>query len=204
MNTAADTAQTGIDNTTRFGAHLLQLVGEPFLFLSRGYGDELILHFGDRALGPVRMTKHGEFRYEHGTYSLHLRGSAWLIKAGASSVIFSAGMETDLTKAFGEPIGRANAVAECPIMPGARPTAMNPFLYTRPGVDGIGLRVELSDGSTLIVIPTPDEPEPTAGLPPDTTVFELADWELKTPHFTLQVGPGQKWHLKSESSAAAP
>ena len=200
MTTATDTTHAGID-TTRFGSHLLQLVGEPFLFLSRGYGDELILHFGERLLGPTRKTKHGEFRYEHGTHSLHLRGSAWLLKAGVSAALFSGGMEADFTKAIGEPTRRADAVAECPITPGALPTAMHPFPYTRPGVDGIGLRVELSDGSTVIVIPTPDEADPLADVPPQTTVFEVADWELKSPHFTLQVGPGQKWHLKSESNA---
>jgi hypothetical protein len=156
----------------------------------------LILHFGERMIGPIRKTKHGEFRYEHGSYSLHLRGSAWLIKDGLSSAVFSGGMVSDFTATLGEPTRRADAVVECPIMSGAIPTAMHPFLYTRPGVDGIGLRVDLSDGSTVVVAPTPDESDPTAGLPADSPVFELADWELKTPHFVLLVGPGRKWHVK--------
>jgi hypothetical protein len=169
--------------------------------MERGYGGELILHFGERLLGPVRNTKHGEFRYKRGTFSLHMRGSAWVIKSGINQSILSEGRESEFIKVFGEPLRRADVVAEFPVEPGCMVTAMMPFIHNRPDVMGIGLRVEFSDGSTAIVIPTPDDEDPLDDVPEGTTVYEVADWELKTPHFTLQVGPGLKWHLAPHTTA---
>ena len=196
MSTATeiDLPSSETSTASNFQSQLLHLIGEPFLFLARGYGGELILHFGEKVVGPIRKTKHGEFRYEHGTYSLHLRGSAWLIKSGVSQSILSDGLESDFVRLFGEPSNRTDAV-ECPIAPGAVPTAMQPFLYARPDVNGIGLRVELSDGSAVIVIPTPAE-----GDVPNED--EVTDWELKTPNFALEVGPGRRWQGKPVSVAS--
>jgi hypothetical protein len=202
MNTTAEAAPPTTLEGTRFGAHLLQLVGEPFLFVRRSYGDELVLHFGERAVGAPRKAKHGEFRYEHGTFSLHLRGSAWVIKSGQAPAVISGGLEEEFSKALGEPLLPANVETEQTITPGARVTAVIPFRVERPPVNGIGVRVDLSDGSSLVVVPTPEEsPEPA---PAGTTLYEIADWELHTPHGTLQVGPGLKWHFTPSSNHSTP
>jgi hypothetical protein len=184
--------------TSRFETHLLQLVGEPFLFVSRSYGDELVLHFGDRVIEQPRRIKNREFRYEHGTYSLHLRGSTGVIKSGTTAAYFGSGPEDEVLKLLGEPTRRANIVTETPIGAGSRVTGVTPFLVDRPSVKGIGLRVDLSDGSAVVVVPSPDEPveEPPAGV----TLYEIADWELHTPYGNLQVGPGLKRHLAAPSS----
>ncbi|VTU00339.1 Uncharacterized protein OS=Cyanothece sp. (strain PCC 7425 / ATCC 29141) GN=Cyan7425_3221 PE=4 SV=1 [Gemmataceae bacterium] len=192
MTTATEPRPTDAAlGTTQFGSHLLQLVGEPFLFLRRSYGDELVLHFGERLLGPVRRTKHGEFRYEHGTHSLHLRGSFWVVKAG--DAVFAATTADEVVKSLGEPSRRGDVVTEASITVGARVTAVIPFPVDRAAVQGIGVKVDLSDGSSVVVIPTPDEPPES--LPEGTTVDETADWELHTPRGALQIGPGRKWHF---------
>jgi hypothetical protein len=200
--TATDTTAPVAPPTSRFESQLLQLVGEPFLFIRRSYGDELVLHFGDRVLGPARRTKNGEFRYEYGTYSLHLRGSAGVIKSGATAAYFGSGPEAEVLKLLGEPTRRANVVTDPPISTGARVTAVNPFPFDRPPVKGIGLRVDLSDGSTVVVVPSPDEPPES--VPEGTTLYEIADWELHTPHGSLQVGPGLKWHLAPALEGITP
>lgn len=198
--TAGEFATT---TTTNFETHLLRLVGEPFLFLRRSYGDELVLHFGERILGPARVAKHGEFRYEHGTYGLHLRGSAWVLKGGRIPAVFGGGRVADLKPLLGEPMQPADVVAHAPVTPGARVTGVTPFTVGDPPA-AIGLRVDFSDGSALVVLPTTEEgiePEPEG-----TTFYELADWEVRTPQGTLQVGPGLKWHLAAPvpSNPVAP
>src|SRR5256885_1873581 len=72
------------------------------------------------------------------------------------------------------PMGPAGVGADPPVAPGAVVPGLTPFLVARPGVDGIGLRVDLSDGSTVVLILTPDEPPEPA--PPGVTLYELADW----------------------------
>ncbi len=173
------------------GPHLLQLVGEPFLFARTSYGDELVLHFGERRAEPVREVRGKEFRYESGSHRLHLRGSAWLVKSGVR--VATGGFDANV-EAVGTPLVSADAAGKPPIMPGAVVTGLHPFPVVRPGVDGIGLRVELSDGPTVVIIPTPDEPPEPA--PPGVTLGELADWELVTPGGRLEVGPGRQWRWK--------
>lgn len=201
MSTATDTALTPAATEaggSRFEEHLLRLWGEPFLFLRRSYGDELVLHFGERVLGPVRRAKHGEFRYEHGTYGLHLRGSAWVLKGGRIPAVFGGGSAAYLESLLGEPVRPANVVDHAPVVPGARVTGVTPFTVGEPAV-AIAVRVDLSDGSALVVQPTTNEkvePEPEG-----TTLYQLADWELRTPHGTLQVGPGLVWHFAPPSAS---
>jgi hypothetical protein len=165
---------------------LYRLVGEPFLFARRSYGDELVFHFGERRADPPRVIKGREYRYEHGSYSLHVRGSAWVVKA---AVGISSGVRDWLAKVDNVPPEAVRVEAEASITPGARVTAVIPFPVTRPDVTGFGLRVEISDGATVVIIPTPDnDPEP----PPEGVTFEpLADWELHTPYGNLVVGPGR-------------
>jgi hypothetical protein len=102
-------------------------------------------------------------------------------------------MEADFEKVFGETIRRANVENEQPLFVDARVVTVSPFLVTRPGVDGFGLRIDMSDGSAIIVFPTAAEPEPGDER---TAFYELADWELRTPSGVLEVGPGRKWHLE--------
>lgn len=202
MSTSAEAAPLTALEGTNFGAHLLQLVGEAFLFVRRSYGDELVLHFGERVVGVPRKAKHGEFRYEHGTCSLHLRGSAWAIKSGQVPTVVSGGLADDISKTLGEPLRPANVEAETTIAPGARVTAVIPFRVERPPVHGVGVKVDLSDGSSIVAIPTPDEPPESP--PEGTTLYEIADWELHTPQGTLQVGPGLKWHFALSDKNSPP
>jgi hypothetical protein len=115
------------------------------------------------------------------------------VQPGTKSEVFSSGMVEEITRQLGEPSRRANIVAESSIVAGARVTAVRPFIVERPVYKGIGVKVELSDGSSVVVIPSPEEaPEP---VPDGTTISETADWELHTPQGNLQVGPGLKWHF---------
>jgi len=193
MSSAIEPISPGVD-VTSFGDHLLQLVGEPFLFSRRSYGDELVLHYGERLLGPVRRNKHGEFRYEHGTHSLHLRGSAWVIKGGRIPSIANGGFHADPQPELADGVGQGNNEREPPITPGARVTAAIPFSVEREAVKGFGLRIDLADGSSAIVLPTPEELDEEP-VPVGTTLPEIADWELRTPHGILVVGPGLKWEF---------
>lgn len=187
--------------SSQFESHLLRLVGEPFLFLRRSYGDELVFHFGERLLGPPRKAKHGEFRYEHGSYGLHLRGSAWVIKGGRIPAVFGGGRAPDLKALLGEPVAPADVVAHAPITPASRVTGVTPFTLGAPPA-AIAVRVDLSDGSALVVLPTTDEDIESA--PEGTELDEVADWELRTPHGTLRVGPGLKWHFAPRAAEVPP
>jgi hypothetical protein len=165
---------------------LSRLVGEPFLFARRSYGDELVLHFGEHRADPPRVIKGREWRYEYGTYSLHLRGSEW-VATGA------AGTRDSSTIADGPP------AIDLPVAAGSRVTVVLPFPVDRPDVTGFCLRVELSDDSTLVVTPTPDD-EPDATAPDGTPLPPLADWELHTPFGNLVVGPGREIRVTERES----
>jgi hypothetical protein len=185
MSTATDTLTPSVPAFPL----LLRLVGEPFLFARRSYGDELVLHFGEHRSDPPRVIKGREWRYEYGSYSLHLRGSAWVAKgvAGARDSSTIADGPRDI---------------ELPTAAGARVTAMIPFSVDRPEVAGFGLRVEMSDGSTVVVIPTPDDDE-SATAPDGTPLPLLADWELHTPFGNLVVGPGREIHVQHKDITLA-
>lgn len=166
---------------------LSRLVGEPFLFARQSYGDELVLHFGERRADPPRVIKGREFRYEYGTYSLHVRGSSWVVKSAIAT-------ERDLYHTGILPPGASDVTAEGSITPGARVTAAFPFPVDRPDVTGYGLRVELSDGATVVIIPTANDGLETA--PDGTPLPPLADWELHTPYGNLVIGPGREIHVR--------
>ena len=46
MSTATADLPSAITGVGEFHSHVLQFVGEPFLFLRRSYGDELVLQVG--------------------------------------------------------------------------------------------------------------------------------------------------------------
>lgn len=184
MSTATDS------RTPAVPAHplLLCLLGEPYLFARRSYGDELVLHFGERRTAPPRMVKGREWRYEYGSYSLHLRGSAWVAMGAA-------GTRDSTTVADGP------RDLELPTAAGARVTAALLSPVDRPEVAGFGLRVELEDGSAIIVTPTPeDEPATT---PDGEALAPLADWELHSPYGDLVVGPGLEAHVRNKDITLA-
>jgi len=174
-------------------AHLAQLVGEPFGFGRVSYGDELTLHFGD--LRPARSPKLRDKLY--GAYILGLRGSSWILKAGSEPVVITAGAIFDPPPpAVGKPLPKEELEAGTFVEPESRVLTATPFV-ARP-VEGIGLHLRMSDGSTLLVLPTiqePDEPE-DEGLP------RLADWELSTPRGLLSAGPGLDWSFKPAQHAS--
>jgi hypothetical protein len=173
------------------GAFLLQLAGEPFLFARFSYADELTLHFG-----AAREAKHPKLRVaglKYGSHVLRTRGSAWLLKPGARPIVVTEGLADFIDPAVlaseAKPITHREVEAGDFLTAGAMAVAVR--LYAVHQVEGIGVRVGLSDGSAVVVIPTPDE-QPPEGSPPGP---ELADWELQTPHGTAKVGPGRKWVL---------
>jgi len=187
--------QPGADNIPNLGAFLLQLVGEPFQFARFSYGDELTLHFG--TLREATHPKLCAAGVKYGAYILRTRGSAWLIKPGAKPVIVTEGLQDAINpeaiKSWGKPLTHREVESNDFLIPGTWVVK----LYSCPvdRVGGIGFRVDLSDGSSVIVIPTPTEPAKAES----PTAPELADWELRTPHGTARVGPGQKWILVSPS-----
>lgn len=173
-----------LDNLPGLSAYLSQFVGEPFRFARVSYGDELTLHFGD--LRPGRSPKHKHKHY--GTYILGLRGSSWVLKSGAEPVVITDGSGFDPPPAsVGKPLSKQDLEAGTFVEPESRVLAASPFVV-KPA-NGFGLQLRMSDGSTLLVLPTPSEPEEPEdeGLPP------LADWELSTPRGLLSAGPDLQW-----------
>src|SRR5687768_14011300 len=75
-------------------AHLLQLVGEPYLLARMSYGDELTLHFGSRREAKQRRLRAAGVAY--GSYILSARASAWLLKPGSLPAIVTFGLPANL------------------------------------------------------------------------------------------------------------
>ncbi len=166
-------------------ASLFPLIGEPFQFARVSYGDELTIHFGD--LRPARSPRLKHKLY--GSYILGVRGSPWILKSGSEPVVISSGVVLfdPAPPDFGEPLSKEQLEAGTFVEPESRVLAAIPFVV-KPVV-GFGLRLRMTDGSTLLVLPTtsePDEPD-EEGLP------QLADWELVTPRGLLSAGPHREW-----------
>jgi hypothetical protein len=177
---------------------LAPLVGEPFRFVRVSYGDELTLHFGD--LEPARSPKLKGKLY--GAYILGMCASPWVLKSGTEPLVVDGGvLHGPSESALGTPLRKEDVETQRFIEPDSRVLTAAPFVV-KP-VNGFGLELRFSDGSTLLVLPTisePDEPE-DEGLP------ELADWELLGPSGLLNAGPGLKWSFEPSgrpSSAREP
>jgi len=175
-------------------ASLAPLIGEPFRFARVSYGDELTPRFGDlRPAGSPKLPKH-----MYGAYILGLRGSAWALKSGSEPLVVTAGiLSQPLPLPVGKPLDKQELESCQFIEPESMVLAATPFLIKAVG--GFGLQLRFSDGSTLFIVPTLEEPEAAGdeGLP------ELADWELLSPHGLLRVGPGTKWFLELSAGPAA-
>jgi hypothetical protein len=190
--------ESSSDDLPGLVAQLAPLVGEPFRFVRVSYGDELTLHFGN--LEPARNPKLKGKLY--GAYILGMRASPWVLKSGTEPVVVNGGVLRDLSEgALGSPLRKEELESQRFIEPDS-PVLTATAFSVKP-VNGFGLQVRFSDGSTLLILPTipePDEPE-DEGLP------ELADWELLGPRGLLNVGPGLKWSFEpsgSPSSAREP
>ena len=182
----------GADLPGLFG-YLAQLVGEPFRFTRVSYGDELTLHFGD--LRPARSPKLRDKPY--GAYIVGLRGSPWVLKTGSQPVVLAAfEVFNPLPPHFGTPLGKEELESGRFIEPESRVLKATPFVV-KP-VDGFGLELRISDGSTLIALPTVQQSDG----PEDEGLPRLADWELSSPFGLLSAGPGLEWSFKpSEDSS---
>jgi hypothetical protein len=168
------------DDLPGLSAYLSQFIGEPFQFARVSYGDELTLHFGD--LHPARSPKLKGKLY--GAYVLGVRGSSWVLKAGTEPLVITS---ESAPSAFGRPLGKEELEAGTFIEPTSRVLAATPFVV-KPD-DGFGLQLGMSDGTTLLILPTPSEPDE----PGDEELPELADWELSTPRGFLSAGPHREW-----------
>ena len=183
------------DDLSGLYAYLAQLVGEPFRFTRVSYGDELTLHFGD--LRPAHSPKLKHKRY--GAYILGLRGSSWVLKSGLEPVVVTSISEEMFNPppALGKPLSKEELEAGQFLEPESRVLVATPFVV-KP-VEGFGLQLRMSDGSTLLILPTsqePDEPE-DEGLP------KLADWELSTPRGLLSAGPNLTWFFAPAKNASS-
>src|SRR5438128_334047 len=124
-------------------AHLAQLVGEPFRFVRVSYGDELTLHFGD--LEPARSPKLKGKLY--GAYILELCASPWMLKSGTEPVVVNGGVLHDPSEAaLGTPLRKEELESQKLIEPDSRVLMATAFIV-KP-VNGFGLQLRLSDGST--------------------------------------------------------
>ena len=183
------------DDFAGLQACLAQLIGEPFRLARVSYGDELTLHFGD--LRPARSPKLN--RRPYGAFILGLRGSAWVLKSGSEPLVITAGVPVELMPAgLGQPLRKEDLETKPFIEPESRVLAAVAFPY-RP-LGAFGLQLRLSDGSSLLVLPTPQEPDE----PGDEGLPELADWELSSPRGLLGAGPGLKWSFKPAAESAPP
>jgi hypothetical protein len=173
-----------LDDLPGLSAYLSQLVGEPFRFARVSYGDELTLHFGDLRQGRSPKLKHKLY----GTYILGLRGSSWILKSGSEPVVITAGeLFAPPPPSIGNPLRKEDLEAGTFVEPESRVLEASPFVV-KPA-DGFGLQLRMSDGSTLLVLPTPSEPEE----PEDEGLPQLADWELSTPRGLPSAGPDLQW-----------
>ncbi len=182
-----DVSRCSPNDLVALQAILAQLIGEPYRFARVSYGDELTLHFGDlRVARSAKLHKH-----LYGAFILGLRGSPWVLKAGSEPLVVTAGVSWDFVAArFGKPISKEELETKQFIEPESRVLAAVPFVV-KP-VNAVALQIQLSDGSSLSVLPT----LPEAEEPGEEELPELADWELISPRGLLSAGPGLKWSFQ--------
>ncbi len=161
------------------------LVGKPYLFGRPSYGDELTFHFGkSRPYTHPKLA--GKSR---GTHVLTTRGSVWRLDSGRRQTVVSYGWQ--YPHPAGTPLNPAALESGNFVAAGAYVLTAEVMEYTadhpRRVADGFGLALDLSDGSSLMVIPLPAD-----RIPSD----EVADWELLTPAGFLATGPGPKWEFE--------
>lgn len=180
-------SRSATDDLAGLQSYLHQLLGEPFCFPRISYGDELTLHFGD--LRPANSPKLKGTMY--GAYVLGLRGSNWVMKSG--DFVFATDDASDDTPLL-ETDRKQFLESFNLVEPGAHVTTARGFRVSPP--EAFGLRLTLSDGSSVAILPTTNELE-EQGVDGGTPLPALTDWDLRTPSGLLRVGPGLKWEFKS-------
>ena len=171
--------------------YLKQLIGEPFRLVRVSYGDELTVHFGDLEPAGNPLLK----GYLYGAYILGSRGSPWLLKSGPIEnpyIISADDLEDGAASEASKRLSNRELESGRFIEPESRVLEAVPFIDKRIG--GFGLQLRMSDGSTLVVLPS--APDTDADEPGDVVLPQLADWELSTPHGLLKAGPDLQWSFE--------
>ena len=162
-----------------------QLLGEPYLFARRAYADEVTFHFGTTE--EYTLPKFGIRK--RGSLVLSTRGSAWLLKSLAKQLL-ATDWSPESLESLGRPIADNDLDSGAIVDTGALVVSANPFVFEQ--IDSFALRILLSDGTHLTILPTPNIPD-DEGLP------DISDWELLTPHDVLKVGPYLEWKLETRA-----
>jgi hypothetical protein len=177
---------------------LRQLVGQPFRFFRVSYGDELLLHLGDLQ------------NYSNPKMRGRTRGSCIVGARASSWVVTSASHHQLATKdeiRIDQPDARAARQVDIKtietgafITPGCIVTSAG----TDRSAHGFSLQLRFSDGSIIVILPTP---EPDESVPDseadsdDVSGMEISDWEILTPYERiLRVGPGLRWSYLDSTS----
>lgn len=156
----------------------------PYLFARSTYGNELTLHFGkERGFDHPKLQ--GKIR---GSHVLSVRGSAWMLRSGIRPVVIGCGIVPIHDE--GKPFNVTALESGAMIASGATVAKATPFAVEP--MNSIGLSIELSDGSSFWILPTPP-------LKDDDDLPEPADWELLIPDKLLRVGPGRRIVLEDNS-----
>jgi hypothetical protein len=155
--------------------------GLPYLFARMSYGNELTIHFGSER-GHTSPKLSGKVR---GTHVLSVRGSAWLLASGIRPVVVGCG----ITPLDGEAKPFNVTALESGALIGAGARIKQAASLVIDPLNAIGLRIQLDDGSSFMILPTPPDKD-REHLP------EPADWEVLTPTDILRVGPGPNYSVE--------
>jgi len=152
------------------------IIGLPYLFSRVSYGDELTIHFGSE-----RKHTHPKLAEKvRGSHVLSVRGSEWMLRSGIKPVIVGCGIAP--ISSDRKPFNITALESGAFIGQSATVTKASPIPFLP--MNSIGLILDLSDGSSFTIIPTP----PCNGDDDDGP--EPSDWELLTATQWMHVGPG--------------
>jgi hypothetical protein len=96
-----------------------------------------------------------------------------------------------------KPVSKEELETNPLIQPESRVLSVTAFVV-KP-VNGFGLQIRVSDGSTLLILPAMQIVED----PDEEPLPELADWELSSPSGLLSAGPGLVWSFKLSSGSSS-
>lgn len=173
-------------------AYLQQLVGQPFLFISFSYGDELTLHFGQTQSYDSPKLSH----LRRGSYVIAARASSWFLSSQTSpSLVIGTEEPLSFSSQEAQPLAPQDLEAREVIKAGVRIVAVDAIrLKTSAKASyAFGLSMSLQDGTSAFVLPLPDSD--------NDVVSGVADWEIFTPYDRfLTVGPELRWSYLDSTS----